>query len=492
MTGLRAPQHHVMTNTMTKTPMPSQKPIPPKADAAIREIVGEKGIIAAADAAPYLEEWRGKWRGQTNLIVAPATTKDVADIVKICAEHRVAITPQGGNTGLVGGQMPTEGELLLSLKRLNRIRDISPLDGAMIVEAGVTLAAAQNAALDVDRFFPLSIGSEGTCQIGGVISTNAGGVNVLRYGNMRDLVLGIEAVTPSGEIWQGLKRLRKDNTGYDLKQVFIGAEGTLGIVTAASVKLFPLAKETSTVFAALPDPGAAVRLLSRAQTASGNQTTSFELIGRYGLDLVLKNISGARDPLAATAPWYALIEFSAGTPETLPTMVETFLAEALAAGEITDATIAANAKQAQALWHIRHAMSEAMKPEGLPQAKHDVSTPLSRVPEFLDKADAAIEKIAPGARIVAFGHMGDGNIHYDVLPPDPVRGAGFADKIHAIEQAVYDVIDSCEGSISAEHGIGLARRDDLIARETGPALDMMRAMKSALDPLGIMNPGKMI
>lgn len=458
---------------------------------AISAVVGPKGVVSGDDAAPHLVEWRGRWRGAPALIVAPATTADVAAVIRLCAAARIAVTPQGGNTGLVGGQIATNGEVLLSLKRLRAVRSVNPFDNSMTLEAGVTLAQAQAAAAAVDRLFPLSIGSEGSCQIGGAISTNAGGVNVLRYGNMRDLVLGVEAVSPSGEIWNGLKRLRKDNTGYDLKQLFIGGEGTLGVVTAASLKLFPRPRERLLFFAGLSSPENALRLLNRAQGASGGAATSFELMGRLGLDLVFRHVPGARDPLASAYPWSVLCELSSGIDGTLRPLALSMLQEAAAAGEIEDAVIAENEAQSAAFWRLRHSMSEAMKPEG-GQAKYDVSVPVASVPDFLGAADRAVEKIAPGARVVAFGHMGDGNIHYDVLQPEGATREDFAARTEALEAAIYDCIDRFEGSISAEHGVGLARRDDIAARKSPIELAMMRAVKAALDPQGIMNPGKML
>jgi len=473
---------------MTK---PATPQISDEALDALKRAAGPKGVIEGDDRAPFFEEPRSRWVAKTPLVLAPASTGDISKIVTICAERRISITPQGGNTGLVGGQIPTNGEILISLKRLRKIRDVSPLNNAMTVEAGVTLAEAQEIAAKADRLFPLSIGAEGTCQIGGVISTNAGGVNVLHYGNMRNLVLGIEAVLPSGEIWNGLKTLRKDNTGYDLKQLFIGGEGTLGIVTAAVLKLFPRPAEKITALAGLSSVDNAVELLSRAQAASGGQVTSFELFSREIFDLVLKNIPDTRDPLGAPHAWYTLMEFSSAQEGALRAPVETLLADALEAGDIADATIAENDAQARALWHMRHAMSEAMKPEGA-SAKHDVSVPVASIPAFLKDADAAIVAICPGARIAAFGHVGDGNIHYDIMQPTNMTPAQFASDQQRIEQAVYDLIGKYHGSISAEHGIGLARRDELARRKSEPELAMMRAIKTALDPLGIMNPGKML
>ncbi len=458
---------------------------------AIAAIVGAKGVIPPSDWTAFNVEWRGRWRGEPSLVVAPGTVEECAALMRACADRRIAVTPQGGNTGLVGGQIATGGEILVTMRRLRRIRDVSALDNTLVADAGVTLAEAQDAAAAIDRLFPLSIGSEGSCQIGGVISTNAGGVNVIRYGNTRDLVLGIEAVLPSGEIWNGLKRLRKDNTGYDLKQLFIGGEGTLGLITGAALKLFPAPRERLTVFVGLASPDAALRLLARAQGESGGAVTSFELMSRAILALVLKNIPGARDPLPHPHPWYALVEFSAGREGVLRPMAEDLLGAALEAGELADAVIAENEAQAKAFWRMRHSMSEAMKPEG-GQAKYDVSAPVASVPAFLAAADAAVERVCPGARIVAFGHMGDGNIHYDVLQPAGMARADFDAREDAIEQAVYDAIDRFEGSISAEHGVGLARRADIARRKQPAEIAMMRAVKAALDPLGIMNPGKMV
>ena len=464
---------------------------PENVKSEIRAIVGPKGVIAGPDAEPLLHELRGWWPGKASLVVAPADAEEVAGIVRLCAREKIAITPQGGNTGLVGGQQPQNGEILISMRRMRTIRNASAEGMTLTVDAGVTLAEAQDAAAKIDRLFPLSIGSEGSCQIGGVISTNAGGVNVLRYGNMRDLVLGLEVVLPDGEIWNGLKSLRKDNTGYDLKHLFIGGEGTLGVVTGASLKLFPRPRERVTVFAALASPDDALSMLSRAQIASGGNVTSFELMSRFSIGLVYKHIPGARDPLDKIYPWYALIEFSSGREGALRAEVEAILAGAFEAGVILDAAIAGNEAQAAAFWRLRHVISVAMRPEGA-QAKFDVSVPVASVPAFLKDAGDAVERIHPGARVIAFGHLGDGNIHYDLLQPEGGDRAAFESDEDAIEQAVYDAIDRHRGSISAEHGVGLARRDDIARRKQPAEIAMMRAIKSALDPLGIMNPGKMI
>ena len=458
---------------------------------ALKTAIGPKGVVNEADAAPFLSEWRSRWPGKAAMIVAPASTEEVAAVVKICAEHNVAITPQGGNTGLVGGQIPFGHEILLSLKRMRRIREIEPLNNTMTVDAGVTLAETQEAAASANRLFPLSIGSEGTCQIGGAISTNAGGVNVLRYGNMRDLVLGLEAVTPNGEIWNGLKRLRKNNTGYDLKQLLIGGEGTLGVVTGAVLKLFPAPAEKITAFAGVPNAKAAVALLSHAQEATSGGATSFELLSRRCVDLTMKHIPGVRDPLSAPTPFYVLMEFSAAAKGALRPIVEPMLAEALEKNLIADAVIAESEAQAEMLWRMRHTISEAINGEGL-GARHDVSVATSDIPAFLEKADAAVEKVSPGARIVAFGHIGDGNIHYDLVGPEGAGPNALDDARPEIENAVYDIIGAFDGSISAEHGVGRHRRDSIAKRKSPVELEMMRAVKKALDPKGLMNPGKML
>lgn len=458
--------------------------------AALREIAGPGGVVDAKDGAPLLTEWRGRWPGRAALIVAPESTAAVARIVAYCAERRIGVTPQGGNTGLVGGQMPQGPEILLILRRMSRIRDVSAADNTMVLEAGVTLAAGQEAAGAADRLFPLSIGSEGSCQIGGAISTNAGGVAVLRYGTMRDLVLGVEAVLPSGEIWNGLKRLRKDNTGYDLKQLFIGAEGTLGIITAAAVRLFPRPRETLTLMAAMATAEDALKLLHRLQGESGGLVSSFELMSAASLALVMRHIPDARDPLPTAPGWRVLVELTSGRIDLGPA-IDAALASALEAREIIDAAIAQNGAQAAQFWRLRHSISEAMRPEGA-QAKFDVSVPVAAIPAFLREAGAAAARVLPGARIVAFGHVGDGNIHYDILQPPDAPATVFEAKRAAIDEAIFDCIDAFGGSISAEHGVGLARRADIARRKAPAELEMMRAIKRALDPQGIMNPGKML
>ncbi|MEM8937176.1 MAG: FAD-binding oxidoreductase [Pseudomonadota bacterium] len=458
---------------------------------AIATAVGPRGVIAGEDGAPFLTEWRSRWPGQAALIVAPASTDEVSQVVRICAENNVAVTPQGGNTGLVGGQIPFGHEILLSTKRMRSIRAIDPLNNSMIVDAGVTLAEAQEAAAENDRFFPLSIGSEGSCQLGGVISTNAGGVNVLRYGNMRDLVLGLEVVTPSGDIWNGLKSLRKDNTGLDLKQLFIGGEGVLGVVTGAVIKLYPTPAQSVTALMGVNSAENAVALLSHAQAQTAGAATSFEFMARNCIDIVVKHIPDTRDPLAAAYPFYVLMEFSGAAGAALEPMVEKMLADALEKGLGQDAVIAANETQRASLWKIRHSISEALNGEGV-GARFDVSVATSDIPAFLEVADRAVKDAEPNARIVPFGHIGDGNVHYDLVPAEGLDRAVLDASREALEEAVYDVIEQFDGSYSAEHGVGRLRRDTIAKRKSPVEIEMMRAVKAALDPKGIMNPGKML
>jgi FAD/FMN-containing dehydrogenase len=449
--------------------------------------LGPKGFSTdAATLAPHLVEWRGKHQGSALCLVLPASTQEVADVVRLCAEAGAAITPQGGNTGMVGGQIPN-GEVLLSLKRMNRIRSIDADNDSLVAEAGVVLAAVQQAASDSDRLFPLSLASEGSATIGGLISTNAGGVHVLRYGMMRDLVLGLEAVLPDGRVFSGLKALRKDNTGYDLKQLFIGAEGTLGIVTAASLKLFPRPRARELALVATPNPVRALALLHRMKAATG-AVSAFEVMNRLSVDLVVKNVLNRRDPLPG-AQLMALIEFEAAHAAGLRESVEAALAAAMEAGEAENVLIAANAAQSRDFWTIREDISAGHRPEGA-QVNHDVSVPVSQTPRFLEEANAAMEKVCPGARIVAFGHMGDGNFHYTVMQPegsDPARFPGAE-----LTQTVYAIADRLGGSISAEHGIGVMRTADLTHFKDVESMALMRVLKAALDPRGVMNPRVLI
>ena len=436
--------------------------------------------------APKLVEWRDRWTGETPLLLLPRTTAEVAAIVALCAETGTALTPQGGNTGLVGGQIP-KGEVLLSLERMRAVRDVDVHDEVMVVEAGMTLAAVHDAAKAVGRFFPLSLASEGSATVGGLISTNAGGTAVLRYGTMRDLVLGLEAVLPDGRVFQGLKRLRKDNTGYDLKQLLIGAEGTLGVVTAAALKLYPILTSRSVAIAGLDSPEAALDLLSQAKATSGGAVEAFELMGRRGVALAMKNIQGMREPLESRPPWYVLIELASAEPGHAEAAMERLLGSALETGLITDAAVAQNEAQAKAFWGVRENQSAAQKPEGATW-KHDVSVPVSKVPEFLALAGAAAHAVAPEGRITAFGHVGDGNIHYDVLQPEGGDGAAHSALREAGSRAIHDIVDRLGGSISAEHGLGVMKSAEALRYKSPEAVDAMRAVRAALDPKRILNP----
>ena len=438
-----------------------------------------------ARLAPKLVEWRDRWSGNTPFLALPKTTQEVAAVVGVCFEGGVPIIPQGGNTGLVGGQIP-QGEILLSTERMGAIRDLDAYDDVVVAEAGVTLAGVHQAASAARRRFPLGLASEGSATVGGVVSTNAGGTAVLRYGNTRELVLGLEAVLPNGEVWNGLRRLRKDNTGYDLKQLLIGAEGTLGVVTAASLKLFPVPASRAVAMAGLADPRAAMELLVRARQQAGGGLEAFELIGRRGVEFVLKHIPGQRDPLARPHPWYVLIEIAALDREGAPAAMERLLGQALDEGLVGDAALAQSEAQAQALWSIRENQSAAQKPEGSAW-KHDVSLPLSKVADFLDQATAAMEAFAPVCRVSAFGHLGDGNIHYDVLPPPGPPDAHAAGREPAA-RIVHDIVASMGGSISAEHGLGAMKTQEALRYKSPVEVAALRALRASLDPKRIMNP----
>jgi FAD/FMN-containing dehydrogenase len=416
----------------------------------------------------------------------PATTEEVADVVKVCAGAGAAITPQGGNTGIVGGAIP-QGEILLSLKRMNRIRSIDAGNDSMVAEAGAILANVQNAAREADRLFPLSLGSEGAATIGGLISTNAGGVHVLRYGMMRDLVMGIEAVLADGAVFNGLKALRKDNTGYDLKQLFIGAEGTLGVVTAASLRLFPRPRAHLVAVASVASPEQALDLLHRVKAQTG-ALSAFEIMNRMSVAMTLKHVTGRRDPIPG-APWLALIEFDSAAPDGLRQGVEEALSAAIEAGEAQDVVIAESEAQAESFWALREAIPMGHKQEGA-QSNNDISVPVSATPAFLFKAQREMERICPGVRIVAFGHMGDGNIHYSVVQGEGADPAQFP--LDALTRAVNETAIALDGSISAEHGIGLTRLADFARFKEGEAIALMRAVKAALDPKRVMNPRVML
>jgi len=457
--------------------------------ATLAGIVGHANVLAeAADLAPYLTDWRGRYKGAACCVVRPGNAAEVAAVVRACAGASAPIVPQGGNTSLCGAATPDAGgrAVVLSLSRLNRIFAVDPQNNTISVEAGCTLAAVQEAARAVDRLFPLALASEGTCQIGGNLSTNAGGVQVLRYGNTRDLALGLEVVLPSGDIWNGLRGLRKDNTGYDLKQLFIGAEGTLGIITAAVLKLFPLPKMQSTCWLNVASPAVAVDLLNRAKTIFDAQLTAFELVSESALGLVLKNIPGAARP-TAPSPWYVLAEFSDAAPEA----VERWLAAELESGQVADGALASSQAQAAKLWALRENISEAQKIEGI-SIKHDIAVPVSAIPDFLATADAALAQAFPGIRVVAFGHVGDGNLHYNLSKPDAQDNSAFIAAQPEVNRIVHDTVHALNGSISAEHGIGQLKREELLRYKSPVEIALMRTIKQALDPRGLMNPGKVV
>ena len=459
---------------------------------AIRGAVGPKGWIGdAVGMEPYLIEERGLYRGACDMVVLPRTTTEAASVVSHCARAGVPIVPQGGNTGLVGGGVP-EGGIVLSTARLDRIREIDPLNHTITAEAGCVLANVQAAAGEAGAYFPLSLAAEGSCRIGGNLSTNAGGVAVLRYGNARDLVLGLEVVLPDGQVWDGLRRLRKDNTGYDLKQLFIGAEGTLGIITAAVLKLFPAPRARVTVLAALPGVDAVMDLFARVREGFGDALGAFEVISRIGLDIGLEHIPGVIDPFQSRHGYYALMEVtSPRTGEGLRESLEAHLSDALEKGIAADAVIAFSERQAQELWRIREAVPEAQKLEG-GSIKHDVSVPVSRVARFIERATGAVEKDLPGVRVLAFGHLGDGNIHFNLLQPKAMDRDDFLSRWDRMNRLVHDIAVELDGSFSAEHGIGKLKRGDMERYKSAVELDLMRTLKSALDPKNIMNPGKIL
>ena len=462
-------------------------PVPAEVLSRLKAVLGEGGWSQDPERlAPKLLEWRDRWTGQTPFLALPKTTEQVAAIVGVCFESGTPITTQGGNTGLVGGQIPM-GEILLSTEKLNAIRNIDAFDDVLTAEAGVTLSAVHAAAAEVRRRFPIGLASEGSATVGGVVSTNAGGTQVLRYGMARNLVLGLEAVLPNGEIWNGLKRLRKDNTGYDLKQLLIGAEGTLGVVTAAALKLYPVMASRAVALIGVSSPEAALRLLVRAKDETGGAVEAFELMGRLGVEFALRNIRGTRDPLAQPHPWYVLAEFSSGEPGSGEAAMERFLAAGLEEGLIGDAAVAQTDTQAKALWALRENQSPAQKPEGATW-KHDVAVPVSQVARFLAEATAAMQAFAPGARIAAFGHMGDGNIHYDVLSPDGGSDAEHSARRDQGSRIVHDLVASLGGSISAEHGLGSMKTEEARRYKSPVEIEALSAVRRALDPKRIMNP----
>ena len=448
------------------------------------------------DLVPYNADWRGRYQGNALAAVRPASVAEVAAVVRVAALAGIAIVPQGGNTSLCGGAVPSEdhSQIVVSLSRMRRVRAIDGENATMTVEAGLTLADAQKAARDAGFLFPLSLASEGTCQVGGNLSTNAGGTAVLRYGNMREQVLGLEVVLPDGEIWDGLRGLRKDNTGYDLKQLFIGAEGTLGIITAAVLKLQPLPRSSATALLAIPDPAAAVRLLQRLREGFGDRLTGFEVMARICLDFVVRNMPGTQDPLPGHA-WYALVQIDdSAAGADLQSLLEGLLGTALEEGLVVDATIAQSDTQAKNLWALRENVSEAQRPEGY-SIKHDISLPVSSIPQFIERAEPALAAALPGVRFVTFGHFGDGNLHYNLSEPEhatPEQRASFKAGTAAANHIVHDLTAGYGGSISAEHGLGRLKRDEIKRYKSELELGLMRRIKAAFDPQQIMNPGKVL
>ena len=450
------------------------------------EIVGAGYVLTAPeDTKPYFTDWRRQYFAAAEGVVRPADTAEVAAVVALCAREEVAIVPQGGNTGLVGGSVPTgtRREIVLSLSRMNRIRAIDPLNDTATVEAGCVLAALQEAAAQAGRLFPLSLAAEGSCQIGGNLSTNAGGVNVLRYGTAREQVLGLEVVLPDGRVWHGLRGLRKDNTGYDLKQLFLGAEGTLGVITAAVLRLFPRPSATATAWIAVDSPQAAVELLGRLRESLGERISAFELLSRACLEAVIAHAPETQDPLTAPHPWYVLAELAdSGEPALLRERSEEALADCAERETLRDAAIAQSGEQARALWRIREAVPEAQ----FTNVKHDISVPISRIPEFVEKTGQALASAFPGVQVFCFGHVGDGNLHYNVGPEALMARRAEVSRI------VYDTVAALGGSISAEHGLGQLKREEIRRHKDPLELELMRALKRTLDPRGLMNPGKLL
>jgi FAD/FMN-containing dehydrogenase len=473
----------------------SDQNISPEIIARFAEIVGAgHALTMESDIEPFVHERRGFFTGRTSLVLKPGSVEEVSRIMRLATETRTPIVPQSGNTGLVGGQIPDQSgkEVVLSLVRLDRIREVDVLSNTITAEAGVILQKMHEAADEVDRLFPLSLASKGSCRIGGNLSSNAGGTDVLAYGNARELCLGVEVVMPDGAVFDDLRKLKKDNTGYDLKNLFVGAEGTLGIITAAVMKLVPRPKGKEVAWVGLESPAAALKLFGQALDKAGSGLTAFELMRAITLEFVLEHIPGSFAPLAGSYPWYVLMEVSSGrSAGDARTLIEDILGEALEEGAIADAAIAESLAQAAAFWSIRENISDAQKPEG-GSIKHDISVPVASIPEFIDRAMAAVEKTVPGARVVCFGHMGDGNLHFNVSQPLGASREAYMARYHDMNAAVHAVVRQLSGSISAEHGIGQLKRDELLETAPPVGIDLMRRVKNAFDPLGIMNPGKVI
>ncbi|MGV7213747.1 FAD-binding oxidoreductase [Bradyrhizobium sp. UFLA05-112] len=470
---------------------PAIPPLAPELIEKFRKIVGAKyAVTDPADIEPYLTEERNLFHGRSPLVLRPATTAEVSAICKLASEYKIALVPQGGNTGLVGGQTPHNGEVVVSLRRLDKIREIDTASNTMTCEAGVVLQIAQQKAAEVDRLFPLSLGAEGSCTIGGNLSTNAGGTTALAYGVAREMALGLEVVLADGRVLNALSKLKKDNTGYNLHNLFIGAEGTLGIITAATLKLFPKPRAIETAFVGLKSPAEALKLLTIAQGEASNALTSFELLAEMAVDFSIRHGIDVRDPLEQKHLWYVLMEVSSPRDDARATL-ESILTRAMEAEIVDDAVIAANLTQRAGFWKLRDEMSAAQKPEG-GSIKHDISVPVAAVPAFIAEADAAVVKLIPGARPVPFGHLGDGNLHYNVSQPVGANAADFLARWHDVNTVVFEIVLRMGGSISAEHGIGVLKRDELPDVKDKTAIELMRQVKAMLDPLQIMNPGKVL
>jgi FAD/FMN-containing dehydrogenase len=460
----------------------------------LRAAVGAAQVLVGADSAPFEVDWRRRYHGRALAVVRPGSTAEVAAVVAACGRHGHSIVTQGGNTGLVGGSVPDASgrQVVLSTARLNRVRSVDVANLALVAEAGCVLQTVQEAAAAQDLLFPLSLAAEGSCTVGGNLGTNAGGTQVVRYGNARDLCLGLEVVTADGRVWDGLSGLRKDNTGYDLRHLLIGSEGTLGIITAATLRLYPRPAATATAMATLPSLGAATTLLTLAHERLGPGLTGFEVMNTLSLDLVRRHLPHVRQPLAA-APWTVLVEHADAEDETHATaLLESLLGDAIERGLVSDAALAASIEQANAMWHVRESIPLAQVAEGA-SIKHDISLPISAVEAFVASTDAALLAAGPGIRLVDFGHLGDGNLHYNVQGPSGEAAAAFIERHEAeINAIVYDAVVARGGSISAEHGIGQLKCEELLVRKSPVALDMMRAIKSALDPAGVLNPGRVL
>lgn len=459
------------------------------------EIVGARNALTSGeDIEPYVTEMRGLFPGRSRLVLLPGSTEEVSRIMKLATETGTAIVPQGGNTGMVGAGVPDASgdQIVVSLKRMTQIREIDPDSDTMTVEAGAILHNIHTAADDADRLFPLSLGSQGTCRIGGNLSSNAGGISALAYGCARDLCLGLEVVLPDGRVFDDLRKLKKDNTGYHLTELFLGAEGTLGIITAAVLKLFPRPKGREIAWAGLSSPEDALKLFSLARDAAGTSLTAFELVGDVIVEFAIRNVAGSANPLDSRYPWYVMVEISSGhSPEHARELLQGIVEGAFEEGLIADSMITASIAQYKAIWTMRESMSDAQRPEGF-SIKHDISVPVASIPAFIERAGPKVLEVVPGSRIVCFGHMGDGNLHYNISQPVGGDRDAFAAKYADVNREVHGVVRSLRGSFSAEHGIGQLKRDELIATEPPVAIELMRSVKQTLDPSGIMNPGKVI